>query len=254
MIYFVDESRFADLKNFCKMQTIYSCRIMCLADSYGLNFDFVQFWLQYDENGNIVSAISKSYGDVTVQTTEKSNIGELTEFLDVIGFCSLLSDKMLFENRNADTGIIMCLENPQKIYNSDIEVTVNPDLNSVYKLLDKNRSEKFNVPDYEDFILDMSHKIRHNTAVCTAVKTGGNIVSAAMTVAQSSNTALIGAVITDIDFRRCGFGALCVNSLVEILGKRKIFIMRDENENELFYKSLGFENNGRFYSFGGENE
>lgn len=254
MIYFVDESRFADLKKFCKMQTIYSCRIMCLADSYGLNFDFVQFWLQYDENGNTVSAISKSYGDVTVQTTEKSNISELTEFLDVIGFCSLLSEKMLFENRTADTGMIMRLENPQKIYNSNIEITVNPDLNSVYKLLDKSRSETFNVPDYEDFILDMSHKIRHNTAICTAIKIGENVVSAAMTVAQSENTALIGAVVTDIDFRRRGFGALCVNSLIGILGKRKIFIMRNENENEPFYKSLGFENNGRFYSFGGKNE
>ena len=127
-------------------------------------------------------------------------------------------------------------------------------MNSVYKLLDKNRSEKFNVPDYEDFILDMSHKIRHNTAICTAIKIGENVVSASITVAQSENTALIGAVVTDIDFRRRGFGALCVNSLIEILGNRKIFIMRDENENEPFYKSLGFENNGRFYIFGGKNE
>ena len=252
MIYFVDESRLADLKHFCKMQTIYSCRIMCLADSYGLNFDFMQFWLQYDENGNTVSAVSKAYGAVTVQTTEKSDIDELTEFIEVIGFSSLLSEKIMFKNKTFDTGVIMCLENPQKIYNSDVEIAVNPDLNSVYKLLDKNRSKKFNVPDYEDFILDMSHKIRHNMAVCTAVKVGESLVSTAMTVAQSENTALIGAVVTDFNFRRRGFGALCVNSLIDLLGKRKIFIMRDENENELFYKSLGFENNGRFYNFKGE--
>ena len=254
MIYFVDNSRFADLKDFCTIQTVYSCRIMCLADSYGLGFDFVQFWLQYDENGNTVSALSKAYGAVTVQTTEKSNIRELTEFLEIIGFSSLLSDKPLLKNRIADTGIIMSLEKPQKIYNHDVEIIVNPDLNSVYKLLDNNRSEKFNVPDYEDFILDMSHKTRHNTAICTAVKIGENIVSTAMTVAQSENTALIGAVVTDFEFRRRGLGALCVNSLIELLGKRRIFIMRDKNENELFYKSLGFENSGRFYSFGGKNE
>lgn len=247
MIYLADEKRFEDLKKFCRMQTIYSCRIMCLADSYGLNFDFVDFWLQYDENGSIVSAISRLDGAYTVQTTDKSNIAEIKEFLEVIGFSSVLSQENIFPDKITDTGVIMSLKSLNKTCNSNEKIIVNPDLNSVYRLLKKCSSKKFTVPDYEDFILDMSHKVRHNMALCVAVQNGDDFVSAAMTVSQSESTAIIGAVATDKDFRRCGYGTLCVVSLAEMLGNRKIFIMRDRNENEKFYKSIGFENAGSFF-------
>lgn len=246
MIYFVDERRFADLKSFCTIQSIYSCRIMCLADSYGLKFDFVQFWLQYNESGKVISAISKYDNAVTVQKTENSNISELTEFLGIIGFTSILSDICFFDNEKATDGIIMELVNPKRKNISNTEIIVNPDLNEIYKLLTECQSEKFVVPKYEDFLLDMSHKIRHNTALCVAVRNKGDLVSTAMTVAQSDNTAIIGAVATVPKFRKYRFGGLAVLSLAEMLKNRKIFIMRDKDENGDFYKSLGFEDKGKF--------
>lgn len=246
MIYFVDENRFTDLKSFCTIQTIYSCRIMCLVESYGLKFDFVQFWLQYDENNSITSAISKYDNAVTVQTTENSDISELTEFLEIIGFGSVLSDTAFFDNRKTTDGIIMELVNPQRKAASNAEIIVNPDSNEVYKLLTECQSERFIVPKYEDFLLDMSHKIRHDTALCVVVRNNRELVSTAMTVAQSKNTAIIGAVATVPQFRKCGFGGIAVMSLAEMLKNRKIFIMRSKDENENFYKSLGFENKGKF--------
>lgn len=246
MIYFVDEGRFTDLKNFCTMQSIYSCRIMCLAESYGLKFDFVQFWLQYDENNSVTSAISKYDNAVTVQTSENSDIPELTKFLEIIGFGSILSDINFFSNRKVTDGIVMELVNPQRKDVSNAEVIINPDLNEIYKLLTECQSEKFIVPKYEDFLLDISHKIRHNTALCVAVRNSGKLISSAMTVAQSKNTAVIGAVATVPQFRKCGFGGIAVMSLAEMLENRKIFIMRNKDENENFYKSLGFENKEKF--------
>ncbi len=245
MIYFVDKDRFSDLKSFCTMQTIYSCRIMCLAYSYGLDFDFVQFWLQYNESGNVTSAISKSNGDITIQTSKNSDISELREFLEFIGYTSLLCETQFEFGSKAKQGIIMELITPIRIY-TNFGTVLNPDLNLVYDLLEKCRNKDFKVPEYEDFMLDMSHKIRHNMAMCTAVVNKNNLISVAMTVAQSRNTAIIGAVAVDPKFRRQGYGGQAVLSLSQILENRKIFVMCDKIENERFYKSLGFEDSGSF--------
>ena len=116
-----------------------------------------------------------------------------------------------------------------------------------FYLLKSCKSDTFEVPEYEDFILDMSHKIRHDTALCVGVREGEKLVSTAMTVAQSKTCAVIGAVATDGNHRHSGYGSQCVNAICRLLNDRKIFIMRDERENEDFYRSMGFEDKGKFY-------
>lgn len=246
MIYFVEKSRLDDLKKFCQKQNIYSCRIRCLLDSYGLNFDFVQFWLQYGKDKKITSAISKVDGNITVQITENSDIPELKEFFEVTGFTSVLSERCFFDNKKTVENIIMELKNPKEKTVFGLKTVINPDLKEFYNVLLKCQNKKFIVPKYEDFLIDVSHKVRHNTALCLGLQKNNSLVSVAMTVSQSKNTAIIGAVATDSNFRRLGYGGYTVIKLAELMGKRKIFIMRDKHENESFYKSLGFENVGNF--------
>ncbi len=244
MIYFADEKRLNALKDFCIIQSVYSCRISCLAESYGMKINDIQFWLQYDEDGSIASAISKYGGDVTVQLTQDSDIAEITEFIKAIGFGSVISGAVLFDELPYEENIIMELSDFKGRTLSGTEVEVNPRLDEVYELMRSCGSDTLTVPQYEDFLLDMSHKIRHNTALCIGIRSGASLVGTAMTVAQSGTTAVIGGVAVKKCRRRTGCGSAAVTELVNMLGRRKIFIVRGKNENEEFYKSLGFKNTG----------
>ncbi len=240
MIFYIDSGKIEDLLKLVCAENIYTCKIACLLESYGLQYDFAEFWIQY-ENDMPVTAISKFYGDMTVYATAQTDFDELKEFLEMTGFTSVLCEKEIF--KDSYSGIIM-----EKISaNTDVTAEINPDLNEVYRLLESCKSDKFEVPGCEDFILDMSHKIRHNTALCVGIREGEKLIATAMTVAQSKTCAIIGAVATDKNYRHSGYGSQCVNALCHLLNGRKIFIMRDESENECFYKSMGFENKGKFY-------
>ena len=240
MIYYIDNTRLSDLQTLIYEKNIYACKIACLLESYGLKYDFAEFWIQY-ENDMPVTAISKFYGDMTVYATDKTDFDELKEFFMITGFSSVLCEKEIFPD--SYSGIVM-----EKISeNADVKAEVNPNLSEVYRLLESCKSDNFEVPSYKDFILDMSHKIRHETALCVGVREGEKLVATAMTVAQSETCAIIGAVATDKNYRKWGYGSQCVKALCHLLNGRKIFIMRDESENECFYKSMGFENKGKFY-------
>ena len=240
MIYYIDNTRLSDLQTLIYEKNIYACKIACLLESYGLQYDFAEFWVQY-ENDMPVTAVSKFYGDMTVYATDKTDFDELKEFLQITGFTSVLCEREIF--KESYSGIIM-----EKIsVNQDVKAEINPDLNEVYRLLESCKSDTFEVPEYEDFVLDMSHKIRHETALCVGVREGEKLIATAVTVAQSEMCAVIGAVATDKNYRHSGYGTKCVNALCNLLNGRKIFIMRDERENEDFYKSMGFENKGKFY-------
>ncbi len=240
MIYYIDNTRLSDLRTLICEKNIYACKIACLLESYGLKYDFAEFWVQYVCE-KPVTAVSKFYGDMTVYATAQTDFDELKEFLEITGFSSVLCEREIFPD--SYSGIIM-----EKVFESENpKAEINPDLNEVYRLLESCKSDNFEVPSYEDFILDMSHKIRHETAVCVGIREGEKLVATAMTVAQSETCAIIGAVATDKNYRKLGYGKKCVQALCRLLNGRKIFIMRDESENECFYKSMGFENKGKFY-------
>ena len=252
MISRVDNNNLPMLEGFLSGQkNIYSCRIECLLRSYGLKYDFCAFHIQTDINGNVTSAAAKYYSDMTVCLTENSDTDELSEFIMFSGFSSLLCSKALPFGVPSESGIIMELKRdvPEKILSEGMKHTFSPDLKAVWELLKSCEDKDFAVPQYEDFLLDMSHKLRHGTAHCAAVCKGEKIVSAAMTVSESESCALIGAVATDKSFRRMGIGSSCVSELCRGLKDKKIFIMRDQNKNESFYSGLGFENKEKYYLY-----
>ncbi|MBQ1660046.1 MAG: GNAT family N-acetyltransferase, partial [Clostridia bacterium] len=135
---------------------------------------------------------------------------------------------------------LVCREEISTVLKGGAEFVYTPDLNNVYRLLELCRESGFDVPQYEDFILDMSHKLRHGTSKCIAVEYKGEYAACAMTVAQSASSAVIGAVAVKREYRRLGFGSLCVSELCRMLGNREIFIVRLKDRNKEFYEQLGF--------------
>lgn len=250
MIYYADSSIHKEnLHNLCISENVCAARILCLNNSYGNYENIVRFWVQYDKSQKASAAISDYCGNITVYCKENADIKEIREFINIIGYVSVMSEIELFpENNESDILAVMCYKGvyqPKKI--SGCHINFNANLNECYEVLSNAADESFIVPKYEDFIIDISHRLRHGTAICSTVYFNDKAAAFAMTTAYTKTTAVIGAAAVILGYRRRGLGSICVNGLIEKLDGRKIFIVRDVGRNENFYRSMNFENCGFIY-------
>lgn len=249
MIRLISDDEQERFLRFVNVPTPAACRIACLLQSYGTGYDFARFRVQTDTNGRYVAAIGSYYGDMTVYLTEKSDIQELAELAEIIGFHSLQSDLPLPDSKHTERHILMRLKAPPTLPTLSEGVTFEstPSLQELWTLLKQCEEPGFSIPDYEYFLPDASHKLRHHTARLAALNYEGRLTAAAMTIAESSSTALIGAVCVLPEYRRMRLGSLCIAALCQSLTDKTVLLLREEHKNEAFYRQLGFENIG--YSF-----
>ena len=248
MIVLLDNENKRDFLRLCGSADIFACRISCLYESYSEFEGIADFWVQYDESGRASAAVSKYSTAVTAFCTDKTNVTELSDFVNAVGFISFESNLPVLSDR--PSGVIMKLDRGLFSAENTEALTFNtimPDYKGIYRLLNSCSSESFAVPSYEDFLLELSHRFRHGTAQLCCIEKDAIPVSFAMTASLSSSTALIGSVCTAKNARCRGLGSACVCRLIEDLGDREIFIIRAENENEHCYSKLGFVNAGEYF-------
>ncbi|MBP9988748.1 MAG: hypothetical protein KBT46_04540, partial [Ruminococcus sp.] len=94
MIKSVSDNTFLD---FCD-RDVFGTRIKAYYNCYSSNYDFVNFWVQTDED-KIVSVISRIDSDITVTSTGE-NSDELKSFLQMIGFTSIQCEKRIADKMN----------------------------------------------------------------------------------------------------------------------------------------------------------
>ena len=63
-----------------------------------------------------------------------------------------------------------------------------------YELITRCSGENFIPPSFDDFYVDVNHKLRHNTMRLYGINCSDKLVSVAMTVAESDDGAVLGAV------------------------------------------------------------
>ena len=201
---------------------IFFIRIMSLLKAYSTEYNFALFYKQIDESENITAIISRLDNDYTVCHNDNFNQKELDDFFKTLGFNSILCDEDLKLSFSYDYGITMAT-------NKKIEKTINyAEIDEYPKLMDLFNLEDYSSADFESWYVDVSHRIRHG---------------AAKAVTLNINDAILTAVSTQSEFRRMGYASALVSAMVCDI-KGKVYLMRDKNKNEEFYKKLGFENIG----------
>lgn len=242
MIYYLEDKYLSDFEKFCLATDVCAARIWNLYTSYHAYENIVDLWVQYEEN-QMISAVSR-YGDsMTVYSVHQNN-AELREFLQIQYFSSVLSNHLIF--KDSEIYQVMKLKKPEEISENHF-ISFDIHLQDSYLLLQK--SSLRNLPKYEDFMLDTSHKLRHETALCAGIYLENQLRAFAMTTAISESTAVIGSVCVDKDFRRRHLGSICVSALIRKLKDRKIFIIREKEKNQEFYQKLGFEEEKPVFEF-----
>ena len=73
----------------------------------------------------------------------------------------------------------------------------------------------------------------------------------AMTVAESSNGAVLGAVSCHPDYRKHGYGSTVVKYISNrlIAENKTVYLHRAKNANQSFYNNLGFEQCGSWQEY-----
>ena len=87
--YLSDDTKYKNVTAKLKDKDVFFTRINVLYKSYGLNCDFLDIWYQ-SFNEDYVSLISRLDNQFILFLTENSNIQEIEEFLNVLGFSHLL--------------------------------------------------------------------------------------------------------------------------------------------------------------------
>lgn len=229
----------------------FACRVVSLFRCYPPRLPFADYWLITDDRGNANGAAARSGTDFVLFLTEKTDLREVASFLQMAGAERALCDGgfTLTGLQNIRRGALLRIGQPVAV-SRDLPM-VQPSLQETYALLQSCKSESFSPPQWEDFYVDMNHKLRHGAVRLQGVTDKTGLCAVGMTVAETERCAVLGAVACRPDCRRRGYGTQVVGSLVNVLlaeGKT-VWLHRAQHENEAFYAAMGFAESGSWKEY-----
>lgn len=241
-----------NIKNFINSLSVknpFGCRIKALYNTYDYSLAFVDFWVQII-NYNPVSLIARLETSFVLMLTDNSDLDEISSFIRVSGAENIICDGKyeLDCSMKRKSGPIFISEALMGI-ERNFQV-FRPHIKDVYNLINKCRSENFTVPSYESFALDVAHKLDKKTLRIYGIG-DTQLISCIMTLAETEDGAVLGALATDPDFRRLGHGAFLIKYINNVLVNegKCVFLHRAPNENVEFYNKLGFKQYGEWAEY-----
>lgn len=216
----------------------FSIRVKALYNAY-TKTDICDFYIDTKSN----CAMAKC-GDVIILDGEN-----LVDKYEIIGFCRIVgvktilcSGKLKLSLPNKTEGFVLKYGGGA-VATLKKDVVINNNLRDIYSLVSHNMGDALDGVEFEDYYVDLSHKIRHKCASSAVIYENNVPVSCAVAPFMCSEGAVISAVCTDVKFRNKGYGKNAVLSLINYLVSGKIteIYLQIEDESLLdFYKPLGF--------------
>ena len=211
--------------------------------AYGADRPFVRFW--QTEEGGVLACM----GDTALAAIPDADYEEAALFLSMQpDLRQLRSDPAfveafsLYRSGEITRGTVMEWTGERPV----IESVETPSSQTVYDLLTLVFGEA--LPNFEDWYVDMSHRLRHGCGRMAGITVDGSLAAIAMTTAESETDGLIGGVATHPDHRGKGYAHRCVMALVAGLqedGKRVWLSPKNEYAHAL-YTHWGFTPSGEW--------
>ena len=243
MICYLLKEQKARLNDFLPCDA-FGCKFLSNVQAYDLDTPFAGVWIQNDKEGNTTAALSKVEGAAVLCAKESADFEEWESFVSVVGIKTLLCQGEAaahFCSRQKIKGPVM----KRKFFLSkqldlSIHTVQNPSLTEVYKVLLEARAFGKTAPRFEAFYVDASHRIRHGCMASAGVYVKDKLAAVAMLVAETENTALLGAVATMPQYRNRGYASQAVLTLLQGRKEKAVYLFREADKNEHFYRQLGF--------------
>lgn len=106
------------------------------------------------------------------------------------------------------------------------------------------------MPPFEAWYVDVSHRRRHGLCRIVGIEERGEAAATAMTVAECTGHALIGAVATAPQSRGKGYASACVSTLTQLLQRegKQVWLSPKNEKAKRLYEHLGFKSVDRWGS------
>lgn len=236
MILLVDESNRSIAEKYLAKPNPFACRILSQLLAYGTGERFLEHWVQLEDN-KPRAVISRMDGNITIFCENVND--ELLEFIEAVGYNTVFADKELFPQYWSGEVLMKFVGKSETEISDNIDF--NPTIREIYSVLERCRGEGFEIPDFDSFYPDMSHRVRHNLSRVLAYRLEGQAIACCMTSAETDNCAIISGVACLPEYRGKGYASKLVAKIAETLGDRDIFVFCRE-ELVGFYSRLGFSN------------
>ncbi len=215
---------------------IYSIRVLSLLESYGTKYHFATFYRQIID-GKITAILSRLDNDITLALDDGFDNAEFVRFFCITGHGAILCDPAFEFGAKYDEGMIMACNNKHDSVMAGVEIDEYPKLMDLFNFVD------YGSQDFKAWYVDISHRVRHNTAKAYTLNFDGNIISSGILSSIYDGYGVLTAVRTADNLRRMGYGGHLVSYICSDV-KKSVYIMREMDINEEFYTKLGFENIG----------
>ena len=158
-----------DFVEFCR-RDVFGTRIACLYNCYSTEYDFVKFWKQTDDDGNIISAVSRIDGDATLRSTGE-NAEEIYTFLKIVGFRTVQCEKriteLMGEKPSLDGYVVEYIKNRNDIKEVQADNIFRP--KEIYDII--KSANLVGVGDYLPWLSDTTFRINRGvTSALSAVE------------------------------------------------------------------------------------
>ncbi len=221
-------------------------KILCQVTSYGFDRDFLYAWLCLDEEKS-VGVIMKFEDSITLQGTFNGYSEDVRAFLDMIGFSTVCCTQKTAQCLGFSEAVTK--NKKAYIYTGDYNGEIITDLSEElyrksYSLISRNIPGSFSATDeaYLSFLSDFTFRHRRNSARIKGCTEDGDVLSCALTSAETASAAIISGVASDIGSRKKGLGKKTVLSLAQELKSenKTVYVIALNEKAEGFYEHIGF--------------
>lgn len=203
--------------------------ILCLKSAFFGSALEEDMWIQ-TENDRICGVIARFGGRLYIWQ-DGTDPEEISVFMNTVGFCEIFTSYEtalqlgLTIQDSFDTLV-------KKADGKNIE-TCEISLKALYDALIAGDDGGIDLPSFEIFAPDFSHRLRHNAAAATAESYGAAIAFCC------NNGGIINGIVVDKSKRGQGLGSMLLNKLLKNLCG-DVFVCSGK-ENTEFYVKNGFE-------------
>lgn len=228
-----------DFVEFCR-RDVFGTRIACLYNCYSTDYDFVKFWKQTDDDGNIISAVSRIDGDATLSSTGE-NTEEIQTFLKIVGFRTVQCEKriteLMGEQPSLDGYVVEYIKNRNDIKKVQADNVFRP--KEIYDII--KSANLVGIGDYLPWLSDTTFRINRGATSALSAVEDGKTVACAMKLFSTETAVLLGAVATRPEYRGRGLAGTLVTRLAESEKNKRVELLCKHDSIVEFYKSIGFE-------------
>ncbi len=179
---------------------VVSLKIASYIKAYGFERDFINYWLAFSEENELISVFALFETSAVLYAEEGADLTELRSFIEMLGFETLVcSEKTAYSLGFEKIQIKKTYFYDGEADEASAEEIEEEKIKDVYNLICENIPDSFEKSKnaYLSFLSDYTFRKRRSLARGKCITENGKVLSSAITAAETESAALISGVASD---------------------------------------------------------